>query len=261
MIKLGINVLGAGTYNSAKVRPDETKSLPRVVTFYELGMFLKDGGTAVINGQEYHLKKGCVMLRRPGDVIWFKLHFLSDFVHFTLEEPTMQPLMDALPTCFYPERFEEQRKILHDVIGARRSPDSLAPIAASGAVMQLLWDLHMDVTEPVATQPWNPVRKAIALIRKSYDEPLSVEQLAKACNLSVSHFHKVFVKTTGTTPNRYLMLCRLNAAKTLLQNSNCSVAQVAESCGFSSQGYFCDCMKKYIGMSPRQFRTSGQEQL
>ena len=261
MIKLGINVLGAGTYDSAKVRPGETESLPRVVTFYELGMFLKEGGVAVINGQEYPLKKGCVMLRRPGDVVWFKLHFLSDFVHFTLEEPSMQPLLDALPTCFYPERFEEQRKTLCSVIDTRKSADSLAPIAASGAVMQLLWDLHMDVTEPVVAQPRNPVRKAITMIRKAYDEQLSVEQLAKVCNLSVSHFHKLFVKTTGTTPNRYLMLCRLNAAKTLLQTSSCSVAQIAESCGFASQGYFCDCMKKYTGMSPRQFRAAKLEQI
>lgn len=261
MIKLNINVLGAGTYNSAKMRPGMTESPPRVVTFYELGLILEDGGTAVVNGQEYPLKKGCVTLRKPGDVLWFKLHFRGDYVHFTLEEPTLQPLLDVLPTYFFPERFEEHRRILHAVVKAQRSADNLAPIAMSGGVMQLLWNLHMDVAEPVVPQPRNPVRKAIRLIRKAYDEQLSVERMADCCSLSVSHFHKLFVKTTGTTPNRYLMLCRLNAAKNLLQTSNCSVAQIAESCGFSSQGYFCDCMKRYAGMSPRQFRASGQEQL
>lgn len=42
----------------------------------------------------------------------------------------------------------------------------------------------------------------------------------------------------------------------MLLSSDQPVAQVAECCGFSSQGYFCDCMKKYTGLSPRQFRRN-----
>jgi AraC-like DNA-binding protein len=76
--------------------------------------------------------------------------------------------------------------------------------------------------------------------------------MAKLCGLSASHFHKVFVETMGTTPNRYLILTRLSAAKTMLLAGNQSVAHVAERCGFSSQAYFCQCLKKFTGMSPKQ---------
>jgi len=248
-------VITAGPYSSFKAHPDWTESPQRVVTAYELCVFTEDGGVAYLNGQEYPLQMGTVLLSRPGDVRSNKLHFTCQAVHFLTDDPFLRKMLDEIPSCF---RLEDPQPFypFFDAVweAFRKTEGKFSRVLSTGRLCELLWQLHkVSPTEPVSNRQ-DQVRKALRMIRAHYEDPLSVEQLAKACNMSASHFHKVFVEATGTTPNRYLILTRLTAAKTLLRDRRRSVAQVAESCGFSSQAYFCECMKKYTGMSPRQFR-------
>lgn len=136
------------------------------------------------------------------------------------------------------------------------SAEPLSPAVTRGRLLELLWQLRRHIQPEAEMLKKNPVSKALSVIRRNFREDITVEQLADKCNLSVSYFHKLFVQATGVTPNRYLIMTRLAAAKAMLLSSDQPVAHVAEYCGFSSQGYFCDCMKKYIGMSPRQFRRN-----
>lgn len=248
-------VISAGPYSSLKVHPEWTESPQRVVTAYELNIFTEDGGIAYLNGQEYPLKKNTIILSRPGDVRSNKLHFTCRAVHFITNDPLLRQMLDEIPPCFQltePHGFFP----LFDAVweAFRKTEGRYSRILSTGRLCELLFQLHKVCPRESAGTRQDVVRKALRMIRASYEDPISVEQMAKACNMSASHFHKVFVEATGTSPNRYLILTRITAAKAMLRDSRRSVAQVAESCGFGSQAYFCECMRKYTGMSPRQFR-------
>ncbi|MCB6603699.1 helix-turn-helix transcriptional regulator, partial [Erysipelatoclostridium ramosum] len=54
----------------------------------------------------------------------------------------------------------------------------------------------------------------------------------------------------------YLIRLRVQQAKELLETTNYSIAQISDSCGFSSQSYFSQVFKKACGMTPNAYRKS-----
>ena len=253
MVGLQPAIIITGPFDSSHTHCGWTESPPRVLSTFEISMFVKDGGTAWLNGRECPLQKGYILLGRPGDVRWNRLHFACQTIHFSTDEPVLLRMLENLPQFFKPENPEAIMEMFLAVDASFKNTDAFSAVAASGRMCELLWQLHLHNGMEAAAISRSAVRKAVRLIQRRYDEHLTVERMAKACGLSVSHFHKMFVASTGTTPNRYLVLTRLTAAKNMLSAGNQSVSQVAESCGFSSQAYFCQCMKKVTGLSPKQF--------
>lgn len=253
MVGLQPVIIRAGFFDSSVVHRGWSDSPPRVLGTFEIAMFVKDGGTAWLNGREYLLREGHILFGRPGDVRWNKLHFQCQTIHFSTDEPILLQMLDTLPQYFKPQDPEMTLEMFKAVQTAFETTSAFSAVAASGRICELLWQLHLHNAVEAAPISRRSVRKAVRLIQRKYDEQLTVERMAKVCGLSLSHFHKLFVESTGTSPNRYLILTRLTAAKNMLATGNQSVAQVAESCGFGSQAYFCQCMKKFTGMSPKGY--------
>ena len=91
-------------------------------------------------------------------------------------------------------------------------------------------------------------------IREHLAEELSLNVLAGQCNLSPGYFHRLFTQYFGKTPNRYILDCRIAAAKTGLLTGNYSIAQLAADCGFSSQSYFTYKFREATGKTPMEYR-------
>lgn len=99
---------------------------------------------------------------------------------------------------------------------------------------------------------------ALRYIRDHYADPVQIGQLAELCQVSKHYFCRVFKAVTGLTAMEYLRVYRLKVADTLLGNTNKSIGQIAEICGFESTNYFCRCYKKHYGVSPSKRRSSMQ---
>lgn len=82
----------------------------------------------------------------------------------------------------------------------------------------------------------------------------SVDDLAKEALVSPSYFHAVYKELYGVSPARDLTDNRIKEAKYHLLNSSFSVGEIAELCGFKSPYHFSKQFKKYVGMSPTEFR-------
>lgn len=83
--------------------------------------------------------------------------------------------------------------------------------------------------------------------------PHPLQYYADSCNLSLGRFSHVFKESMGVSPHEYLMRIRIERAAHLLQNTDMSVAEVAECTGFSGQNYFSRTFKRYTGKAPRDF--------
>ena len=66
----------------------------------------------------------------------------------------------------------------------------------------------------------------------------------------------MFKKVANVTPNEYLISIRISNAKQLLSESNLSVAQIAEMCGFNDASYFSYYFKKTFGITPREYKEN-----
>lgn len=124
----------------------------------------------------------------------------------------------------------------------------------NGTLLTLLGFLsrHAAGTPTAGTES---VTLAIRLMRREYNKPLTVADLAASCGMSESNFLQVFRRTTGMPPHRYLMKIRMEQARELLQHTKLPISEVAAQCGFTDPLYFSRVFRRENGTSPRNWRN------
>lgn len=97
------------------------------------------------------------------------------------------------------------------------------------------------------------IKKTIEFIELNYQHPITLEDLARAANLSPKYFCRYFRRITNHTPIDYLNYYRIEKACYLLEQGNQTVTEVALQCGFIDIGYFYRAFRKYKGTSPNKY--------
>ncbi len=98
------------------------------------------------------------------------------------------------------------------------------------------------------------LQRAADYIRLRLSENIRLDHVAAAAGLSVFHFSRMFKKTTGLTPHRYLMKARVEKARQLLHECDKTLTEIAIECGFYDQSHMSKVFRRLAGMSPVQFR-------
>ena len=107
--------------------------------------------------------------------------------------------------------------------------------------------------------PSKHVARAIASIRASINEPLSVSALAERAGMSRSSFHAHFKAVTGLAPGQYQKDIRLLEARRLILEGRDAISAVAFNVGYESPAHFSRDYVRKFGRSPREDRTSGRQ--
>ena len=89
------------------------------------------------------------------------------------------------------------------------------------------------------------------------NEPISVMDMARRANLSVSRFNTLFKKHYQMTPHQYLLDMRVKHACELLRQSDSTLEQIASYCGFADIHHFSKTFKSKTGQSPGLYRMAG----
>ena len=98
------------------------------------------------------------------------------------------------------------------------------------------------------------VRRIQNRFERNCAEDVSVASLALEFHVSPSHLSHVFKRITGYSPIDYLISCRLSAAKNLLAESEKSIKEIVDACGFSDESNFSRTFKSKTGVTPSEFR-------
>jgi transcriptional regulator GlxA family with amidase domain len=85
---------------------------------------------------------------------------------------------------------------------------------------------------------------------------LSTAALADRVSMSVRNFGRVFTADVGTTPARYVLHLRVEAAHRLLQSSSQDFRQIARAVGFGTVDGMRRAFLRVLGKSPRELRES-----
>lgn len=91
-------------------------------------------------------------------------------------------------------------------------------------------------------------------IAASFDQPITLDEIASVACLSPNHFLRSFKELFHVTPHQYLTEQRLARACQLLQCSDKSIIEICFDVGFQSVGSFSELFRRRIGSSPAQFR-------
>jgi AraC family transcriptional regulator len=98
------------------------------------------------------------------------------------------------------------------------------------------------------------LRRIKELVHAKLEDDLSLDEMARSVGLSTAHFARMFRKSTGETPHRFVQRQRLECAKAMLRAPDARVLDVAVACGFKTQQHFAQVFRSVWGVSPTEYR-------
>lgn len=244
--------------------------------FVEMVYILSGEGVHSVNGVEYSVRRGCLLLigyRQPHyfrtdsemefcnillDPRWvseklvepenvFELLFLAGFSDFRPVD-TRQPLLR-----FRGDARGRIERLITDMLAEQeaREPGFERALKAQAHLLLCYISRQMADREqaPGALGP-----EFLQYLRQHCAEKLPLEELAKSCFYNPSYFSRRFKEQFGFTVTDFLAQSRLEKARELLSGTHLSTEQIALDCGFGSKNAFYRLFREQIGITPGQYR-------
>ena len=251
----------------------------RISTDYELDFYVSGNRSMRINEKSYHIEAGSLVFRRPGD------HSISSGAYncYTMtldfsgkkqalggcydrndpsnamQEISNNPLLDQIPSHFvvgdfsaYIEVYDQLCHLFQNV----HSKDT-ASILLKRLFFLILSDVfHAMYSNTDHTRESRVLTETSKYVQENFHRNISIEELAANVSFSPSYFCKLFKKAANTTPAEYVISVRLSNAKLLLLESDLTMAQISEMCGFCDASYFSYTFKQRFGKTPMEYRLT-----
>ncbi|RDL44776.1 GlxA family transcriptional regulator [Marinomonas piezotolerans] len=96
--------------------------------------------------------------------------------------------------------------------------------------------------------------EAVQLMEANIREPLSSDDIAFHVGISRRHLERLFKQNLETVPSRYYLELRLKHAKQLITQTDKSILEIGQECGFTSAPHFSTTYKGFFDVTPRDER-------
>ncbi|MDX2204651.1 MAG: AraC family transcriptional regulator [Hyphomicrobiaceae bacterium] len=167
-----------------------------------------------------------------------------------------------------PEAVQQSTGVLRQLVdtlvaradhGATALPPILTHALLEAIITTLLtsqphnWSAALEAPAPLLGS--TRLRQAEEFIRAHWDQPLTVEAIARAAGCSTRSLFKSFQTVHGVGPIVFLRRTRLEHARRMLSDpgeQTVSVASVGTRCGFSNMGHFARYYQERFGVLPSQ---------
>ncbi len=131
------------------------------------------------------------------------------------------------------------------------------PVRAA-AILRGVWSVLTLVADAAtsAQSPHADHRIAVAqqFVLEHLTDPIGADDIAAACELSVSQLNRLFRAHTGVAPVQHVRTMRIERARELLATSLLSVKEIAHASGFVCPNHFCRVFKSDVGLTPGDYR-------
>lgn len=99
-------------------------------------------------------------------------------------------------------------------------------------------------------------KNVLSFIHKHYQEKITVDDISAAAGISAKECIRFFKNTFHMTPVDYVIHYRIEQAKRLLTETDELITIIAFMTGFNNSAYFSKIFKKYMKITPKEFRLS-----
>ncbi len=238
---------------------------------YEVLVFLSGDGSFFVEGNEYPLQSGSVMLMRAGEGHCLHIRSSAPYerigIHF---DPDLFASIDPAGDLLKPflrrklgsgNRFflPNLTPCLQPVLALERdTPARAAYYTILGFLLSILAQASTVFPEGQEDQAMNADLgkhyDIIEYVNQNLDQDLSLEGIAGHFYLSKSQLSRLFKRMTGSTLWDYVLIKRLLLARTLIRSGE-SVSAACTRAGFREYSSFYRAYRKRFGTSPNQDRT------
>ena len=158
---------------------------------------------------------------------------------------------------------EDERAILECISAAYAAAEANTDGCEMSISASLIsaWQKLYALVEPILKNagPNSPnevsrTKTMLGFIHDHYAEEIALEEIAAAADVSERECFRCFKQVLDTTPLAYLTAHRVDIAARLLAESNLSINEIAEKCGFAGASYFGKVFRKLMDCTPSVYR-------
>ena len=222
---------------------------------------MTSGGGILVNARQMHF--GFSDSRTECDFICFLLHPTLLHATSSYDRDFVLPFISSAgpPYVLLEKNVPWQKEIYHQLLYMYRiQKPKTAPLRVQSSfltIWSLLWE-NMEIEAEIKDDPGNSnlaiVKNMVGFIQENYRRKISLDEIAAAGAVGQSKCCKLFSAYLGQTPNAYLNRYRLDKSAELLRYSDMSVLEIALFVGFNGSSYYAETFRKWIGVSPTEYR-------
>lgn len=154
---------------------------------------------------------------------------------------------------------EQTKELISHLLNEYTKKEELYSLQIQSDIFSLLISIMRKMKKTANTSLEKPKKNTsfshiLEYIDMHSGEKLEIQQLAKMCHLSYSHFAKLFRENYGRSCKDYITYIRINKAQDLLLHTDYDLNYIAMETGFFDCSHFIRTYKKYKKTTPRRER-------
>lgn len=240
---------------------------------YEIYLLEKGAGKFILDGAEYPVKKGDVMLihtKAENSFVSDGSPFRFLFVTFKIDNPANPDKIGDLNRLINeangPVAFDDWQNI-QGMLYQMQKEFCLKSAQYMFKIKLLLGNLVTDMilqyeetrgidgTGLYSGRNANQyINRVVIYLQNHYNRNISLEELGRAVNLHPRYLCTIFRQVSGKTIGGLLREIRLEKAKRLLLNTDLSITETAMEAGFADSQYFSRVFSRYENKTPTEYR-------
>ncbi len=121
----------------------------------------------------------------------------------------------------------------------------------------LLYDFISDCGHEITGRKFTNfplIEKGVSFLNAHLEENISVEDVARMCNISPVYFRRMFKEVMGVSPAVYRIQKRVEKAKILLEYGEDSIEAIGQTLGYTDTSYFIKQFKAEVGLTPYAYK-------
>ncbi len=241
----------------------QEEEMPNTVIFIQGFSFHQENGETVISDPGYIIKK---VFREKLLTVTRNIYFLSFTNHLliTIKVPDKYRCL---------KKWEEGNTLLHEGVGCLFRDYRIQVYIGVGDVHYEPLELHQSYREARKSRrmptsgylqvryyvdlPKNQyIKKIIDYIEEHSHEQINAKTAAMQINFSPAYFSRLFNKETGKSFVEYVVFIRIRKSLVYLRRTEYTIEEIADLVGFNTPNYFSSTFRKYVGLTPSEYRAT-----
>ena len=252
--------------HSRRKDPDATDYDLHVHEFYEVLCFVSGNADYLVEGREYHMYPGCMMIMRPAETHKLVIKGKGDYeryvLNFKADVLKEMGFSENLLTAFTQRALGEKNQYLpieftgFDTVGFFRQLKEECELFSSREPMIANISFLLFALNSAFLKKTSDVNNAdtlgkelISYVNENLTRDISLASVSDYVHMSPSQVNRIFRRLTGTSVYDYVLSKRLIMAREMIEAGEGSV-RASQLCGFGDYSSFYRLYKKRTGKAP-----------
>jgi AraC family transcriptional regulator of arabinose operon len=233
-------------------------------------LLLKTPSTFEINGVKVSVDKNCMFIYDIGTPQYYRSSqstFSNDWVHFLFEHDELQkflrlniPFNTPIPLGSINEFSIIMKSLTYEYC----SNEEHSKEVINGYFKILFYKLSRAINHPHRVMHTSNYDMLSTIRQKIYTKPYeqrTLDSTAHEVRMSKSYFQRLYKKYFGVSLVEDITRSRMEFAMSLLSDTNLNINSISQLCGYNNYAHFERLFKRFVGVSPKQYRLAVLERI